>query len=463
MTAVAEERPTKADETASASTALVLPPMPRMSLQQKLTYAKELADSRLLPDSFKRQPANLLWAVEYAEMLGLHPMAAVLGIHVIKGKPTLSAGMMTMLVRRAGHRLRVKLTYDDQGFPIAHAYLTRLDDPDFTFESRWDIHRAIRAELCEIGRDGKIKARSTDGNALSWQKYTENMVKHRATSEVCRDGAEEALFGVHYTPEEMGAEVDEDGNLVAYPKDAPEGAADARARGYAAERAARDGDGIQDADVVEDPNYTAEERKAMLMDEMAVVAEILGRTMAGTAYTLMTRLGKVTDEQARDKQVVLKALEDASPDELLRVLGPMRASVAGALFSKGKAEAERLTGEGQDEEARRVRRVFEEAGRRYGTFSPERVAPVAQLFGPYLTLTADQAADAPADGAGADGGGAPAPETGTGAFEGADVVEEEPDAGPQVGPHAFVMGEPNPFVCGVEGCLMDEGNPIHIG
>ena len=73
----------------------------------KIQYAKLLAESGLLPASYRKQPANILYAVEYGELLGLPAIAAITGIHVIEGKPSISAGLISALVRRAGHRLRV--------------------------------------------------------------------------------------------------------------------------------------------------------------------------------------------------------------------------------------------------------------------------------------------------------------------------------------------------------------------
>lgn len=166
----------------------------RNPLQAKISYARELANSGLLPASYRKQPANILYAVEYGEMLGLSPMAAITGIHVIEGKPTASAGLISALVRRAGHKLRV--TGDDNK---ALAEIIRADDPDFTFRSEWTMGRAQQA-----GLTGK----------KVWKQYPAAMLKARAISEVARDACEEALSGVHYTPEELGAEVDIDGALV---------------------------------------------------------------------------------------------------------------------------------------------------------------------------------------------------------------------------------------------------------
>ncbi|QRX93395.1 hypothetical protein [Streptomyces noursei] len=173
---------------------LAAPAMPRMSVESKLDYCKAFAASGLLPRQFRGQPANLLYAVEYAESLGLHPMVAITGVHVIEGKPSASSALISALVRRAGHRLRIK-----GDATSAVAQIIRADDPDWTFEVRFTIEDARRAGL--LGKD-------------VWKKYPAAMLKARALSAVARDACEEALFGIHYTPEELGAVVDQEGNPV---------------------------------------------------------------------------------------------------------------------------------------------------------------------------------------------------------------------------------------------------------
>jgi hypothetical protein len=169
--------------------------VPAASLPEKMQYAKALAASGMLPGQYRQQPANLLYALEYAESLGLHPMAAITGIHVIEGKPSASAALISALVRRAGHKLRVK--GDDAK---AVAQIIRADDPDFTYEVVWTLARAEQAGLAR--KD-------------VWKKYPAAMLKARAITEVARDACEEALSGMHYTPEELGANVDQDGEPVA--------------------------------------------------------------------------------------------------------------------------------------------------------------------------------------------------------------------------------------------------------
>lgn len=172
-------------------------PQAAATLPAKIQYARELANSGLLPAAYRRNPANVLYAIEYGEMLNLPAMAAIVGINIIDGKPSASAALISALVRRAGHKLRVK--GDDTR---AVAQIIRCDDPDFVYEAVWTMERAQRAGLT---------------NRSAWRQYPAAMLKARAITEVARDACEEALCGVHYTPEELGAEVDEDGNVITPP------------------------------------------------------------------------------------------------------------------------------------------------------------------------------------------------------------------------------------------------------
>lgn len=183
---------------------------PQASLPAKIQYAKALAESGLLPAEYRKQPANVLYAVEYGDMIGIPPMAAITGIHVIEGKPSASAGLISGLVRSAGHKLRVGY---DASKMMGWATIIRSDDPDHEFRSEWDLDRAVTAELCTI-KDGKPYAVDSKGRSKPWRKFYPSMVKARAITEVARDGCEEVLFGLHYTPDELGAEVDEEGNIV---------------------------------------------------------------------------------------------------------------------------------------------------------------------------------------------------------------------------------------------------------
>lgn len=154
------------------------------SVPDRMRYAEALSGSSLLPRDYVGKPANVLLAIEYGAALGIPPMTAIQGVHIINGKPTASAGLIGALVRKAGHRLRV--TGDDRH---AVCEIVRADDPDFTFRSEWTWDRAVAAKL--TGKD-------------TWKAYPAAMLKARAITECARDACPEALAGVAYTPEELG-------------------------------------------------------------------------------------------------------------------------------------------------------------------------------------------------------------------------------------------------------------------
>ena len=153
------------------------------SMDARMEYSKALAASSLLPKQYQRQPANVLVALEYGAALGLSPMAAIQGVHVVEGKPTASAQLIGALVRNAGHRLRV--TGNDK---TATATIVRRDDPEFEFTATWTIDRAKAAGLTGKG---------------VWKQYPAAMLKARAITEVARDACPDVLAGVAYTEEEL--------------------------------------------------------------------------------------------------------------------------------------------------------------------------------------------------------------------------------------------------------------------
>lgn len=181
-------------------TIATLPATRQDSLPERIQYSQALAVSNLLPTQYRGKPENVLYAIEFGRSLGIEPIAAITGVHIIEGKPSASSGLISALVRRAGHRLRVWVERDEQGRPLAAvATILRKDDADFEFRSTWTLARAQAAGL-------------TGKNV--WKNYPEAMLKARAISEVAREACEEELSGVGYTPEELGAEVNADGSVV---------------------------------------------------------------------------------------------------------------------------------------------------------------------------------------------------------------------------------------------------------
>lgn len=209
----------------------------RSSLPERAQYAQTLAGAAdLIPRGLfdkatgKPSPAKILLVMETGAMLGLHPMAALQGINVIEGKATISPQLMTGLIRAAGHRLviekRGSIKTGDLSVTVT---ATRADSGD-VFTDTWDLDRAVRAGLCELVRDSEtgdfaVRARSEKGNPLPWEKYPELVMTWRTIGVVGREGFDDVLKGISYMPEELGADVSEEGIVEADPEPSEDWAA----------------------------------------------------------------------------------------------------------------------------------------------------------------------------------------------------------------------------------------------
>ena len=171
---------------------------PQAALHEKMEWSKAMSTGSLLPQQYRQNPGNLLFAAEYADNLGVGRIHVLTSIAVINGRPAPSADLMAAMVRTHGHKLRV--WGDDQE---AHAELIRSDDPDFTFAAVWDIAKAQKAKLW--------------GNKGPWTQYPAAMLRARAISEVVRMGAQDVMAGGIYLPEELGATVNAEGEVLDMP------------------------------------------------------------------------------------------------------------------------------------------------------------------------------------------------------------------------------------------------------
>lgn len=156
---------------------------PQNELQADMEYARVVSTGAMLPTQYRGKPADILIAMGLGRAMGLSPAESLYRIHVIQGRPTASAELIAANVRKAGHILRVK---GDE--TSARAVIIRNDDPDFEFESDWNLDRAKRLGLAD--RDG-------------WKRQPGTMMRWRAITEVARLACPEALYGVAYVREEL--------------------------------------------------------------------------------------------------------------------------------------------------------------------------------------------------------------------------------------------------------------------
>lgn len=156
-----------------------------IALSDQMKKAEVMAASSLLPESYRKQPANLLWAMELADALDVSLAQAITGISVIQGKPTMSAEMMRALVLRAGHRFTVT-DMTDQAVTVTVA---RKEWPDDVQQFTFSMADAQHAGLA---------------GSATYKKHPKAMLLARATSMACRAVFPDVVSGMGYTAEEIG-------------------------------------------------------------------------------------------------------------------------------------------------------------------------------------------------------------------------------------------------------------------
>lgn len=152
------------------------------SARQAHLVAQSLAKTQFA-GAYRGKPDEIVAAILTGQELGLQPMTALKSIDVIQGQPALRAHAMRAIVQHQGHEIEL-VEADD-----VHCVMRgRRKGADTWQTVVWDIPRVTRMGL--LGKD-------------QWKKQPKTMLIARATGEVCRLIASDALHGLPYAAEEV--------------------------------------------------------------------------------------------------------------------------------------------------------------------------------------------------------------------------------------------------------------------
>ena len=156
--------------------------------------AKAMAGSGFFTDT--KQAAQAIVKIMAGAELGVGAFASMVGVNIIQGKPTFSANIMAAAVKRSGrYNYRVAEMTDKN---CAIEFMER-------FDGKWQT-----SGVSTFGIDDARKA-----GTKNLDKFPRNMLFARAMSNGVRWYCPDVMNGsVAYTPEELGADVDQDGNVI---------------------------------------------------------------------------------------------------------------------------------------------------------------------------------------------------------------------------------------------------------
>lgn len=145
--------------------------------------AQKLAATSFVPQSLRGKPGDITAAILAGAELGLKPMATLKSIDVIQGTPALRAHAMRGIVQQQGHEIELV-----ESTPERCVMRGRRKGSDTWQTVEWTIQRAAQMKLTE---------------KAEWKKQPQNMLVARATGELCRLIASDALHGMPYVAEEL--------------------------------------------------------------------------------------------------------------------------------------------------------------------------------------------------------------------------------------------------------------------
>src|SRR6267142_1246706 len=146
--------------------------------------AEVLVTSGFLPPNLDT-PNKALAVLLMGRELGVPPMQAIRGIHVVNGRPSLSAELMLALAYQNISGFKFKVEASNEQLCKITAARPGSDAISLSFS------------LADAQRAGLTKGDN-------WTKYPAAMLRARCTSAILRVVAPDAIRGI-YTPEEIGA------------------------------------------------------------------------------------------------------------------------------------------------------------------------------------------------------------------------------------------------------------------
>ena len=153
----------------------------QLPVNEIMSMGKAFAESGMFPDT--KTMAQAVVKIQAGQEIGVPPFAAMTGIHIIQGKPSIGAGLMASRLKGSGK-------YDYK--------IVKHDKTICSIE----VFQGSKS----IGISTFTKEDATKAGTKNMDKFPENMLFARAMSNAVRWYAPDVFSGPVYTPEELGSD-----------------------------------------------------------------------------------------------------------------------------------------------------------------------------------------------------------------------------------------------------------------
>lgn len=270
---------------------------------QVYRLAEMLCGSSFVPQAFKGKPIEGAAAIMAGAEVGMSPVTSLRAFDVIQGQATARAITLRAIVQSHGHEVVLV-----ESTSTRCKMRGRRKGTDTWQDVSWTIDRAKDLQL--TGKD-------------NWKKQPAAMLVARATSEICRLIAADAILGIGYSTEEVA-----DGAGVDLSAPAVDGESQPGTRRMSRKRAepAPEPDPVADAETGEVAGITPQQSKALHAafnnagvkdreQRLAYCRNLIGRDLASSSDLTKVEASAVIDALHQDAQ-------DAPADALPPMFDP---------------------------------------------------------------------------------------------------------------------------------------------
>lgn len=156
-----------------------------------MQMAKALASSTIVPQTFQKNEANCLIAIEQAQRLRVSPMMVMQNLHVIQGRPSWSSKFLIAAINNSG-KFDMELQFEETQ-----------DKDGKTFScTAWTTKNGRKVNGMTVDMDMAKEEGWLSKNGSKWKTMPQLMLRYRAASFFSSLNCPELTMGL-YTREEM--------------------------------------------------------------------------------------------------------------------------------------------------------------------------------------------------------------------------------------------------------------------
>ena len=151
--------------------------------------AKQLAASKIIPDSYQNNPANCMVALEMASRMQASPLAVMQNCDVIQGRPNFRSTFMIAIIN-SSHKFNTDLRFDITGEGDARTCVAWVIDV---------TNKRLEGPPISIGTAKKEGWYGRKGS--KWPTLPDLMLRYRSAAFFARLYAADLVLGMHTTDE----------------------------------------------------------------------------------------------------------------------------------------------------------------------------------------------------------------------------------------------------------------------